>query len=138
MHQSDWHRLVACPPLVSIEAGLGLMRNILIVEDEPFIAFDLEEGLQQAGFNVIAISKTTTDALCAIERGGFDGVVLDALLQGNSAAPIAHALRAKNVPFIVVSGYEMKELDWLGDTRFVGKPFNISELVAVLKQMLSG
>ena len=85
------------------------MRNILIVEDEPFIAFDLEEGLQQAGFNVIAISKTTTDALCAIERGGFDGVVLDALLQGNSAAPIAHALRAKNVPFIVVSGYEMKD-----------------------------
>jgi DNA-binding response OmpR family regulator len=73
---------------------------ILIVEDEPMLAFALEEFLIDAGFEIVGVAGRIETALAMIESGGFDAAILDA-----SAGPAALALRARGVPFIVVSGY---------------------------------
>ena len=78
---------------------------ILIVEDEPMLAFALEEFLTDADFEVIGVAGRIETALAMIESGGFDAAILDANLAGVSAGPAATALRKRGVPFLVVSGY---------------------------------
>jgi DNA-binding response OmpR family regulator len=78
---------------------------ILIVEDEPMLAFALEEFLIDAGFEVVGVAGRIETALTMIEGGGFDAAILDANLAGVSAGPAALALKARGVPFVVVSGY---------------------------------
>jgi DNA-binding response OmpR family regulator len=78
---------------------------ILIVEDEPMLAFALEEFLSDAGFEVSGVAGRIETALTMIESGGFDAAILDANLAGVNAGPAASALTERGVPFIVVSGY---------------------------------
>jgi CheY-like chemotaxis protein len=92
--------------------------RILIVEDEPMVAYVLAEFLTDAGFEVGGVAGRLEAALALIERGGFDAAVLDANLAGVSAGPVATALRARGLPFIVVSGYLPRQQD----AAFAGAP----------------
>ncbi|HVC57692.1 MAG TPA: response regulator [Stellaceae bacterium] len=79
--------------------------SILIVEDEPMLAFALEEFLIDAGFAIAGVAGRLATALTMIESVVFDVAILDANLAGVDASPAASALRARGLPFIVVSGY---------------------------------
>jgi DNA-binding response OmpR family regulator len=79
--------------------------RILLIEDEPILAFALEEFLIGAGFEIAGVAGRLQSALAMIDGGVFDAVILDANLAGVSAAPAATALRELGVPFIVISGY---------------------------------
>lgn len=81
------------------------MARILLIEDEPILAFALEEYLIEAGFEIAGVAGRLETALAIIDSGVFDAVILDANLAGVSAAPAATALRARGLPFIVISGY---------------------------------
>lgn len=85
--------------------GTQKKARILIVEDEPMLAFALEEFLVEFGFEIVGVAGRIETALTMIESGGFDTAILDANLAGVSAGPAALALRAHGVPFVVVSGY---------------------------------
>jgi CheY-like chemotaxis protein len=78
---------------------------ILIVEDEPVLAFALEEFLIDAGFEVAGVAGRLETALTMMKSVVFDAAILDANLAGVSAGPAASALRARELPFVVVSGY---------------------------------
>ena len=41
------------------------MKSVLIIEDEIFIAMEIERVLQDAGYNVVAIAADESEALCA-------------------------------------------------------------------------
>jgi DNA-binding response OmpR family regulator len=112
-----------------------LSHRVLIVEDEALIALDLEDALTTAGFEVVGIAKSVTEALAAAQRGDFKVAILDAFLSGASSAPIAAVLLTSAVPFVVVSGYEADDLVWAKGARFVAKPYNYSELCAVLNEI---
>jgi hypothetical protein len=51
------------------------------------------------------------------------------LLGGHSAAPVAEALRARGMPFVLVTGYGVPPEPALRAAPCVGKPFQIEELV---------
>lgn len=80
-------------------------QRILIVEDEPVLAFALEEALIEAGFAIAGVATRLDQALARIESGVCDAAVLDADLAGVNAGPAAAALIARGLPFIVLSGY---------------------------------
>ena len=110
--------------------------NILIVEDEPLIALDMELTLHGAGFAVVGIARTAADALRIIDGGNIDVAILDANLNGQSAAPIAQQLRAASVPFLAVSGYSRAQLgEWLGGAPLLGKPYAAERLIAEVKRL---
>jgi CheY-like chemotaxis protein len=79
--------------------------SILIVEDEPMLAFALEEFLIESGFLVAGVAGRLETALTMIASTVFDAAILDGNLAGVDASPAASALRARERPFIVVSGY---------------------------------
>jgi DNA-binding response OmpR family regulator len=111
--------------------------RILIVDDEPLIAFGIEEVLLDAGFQVAGVASKLDNALALIESGGCDAAIVDANLAGVSAVPIAAALKARNLPFIVLSGYSPHQIqgDFTG-ALFIKKPCRPSQLIEAVKKML--
>jgi len=79
-------------------------RNILIVEDEPLIAMMLEDFILSLGHRVSANCDNVPSALEAVGEGGFDLAILDVNLRGESVWPVATALRANGIPFVLASG----------------------------------
>ena len=84
--------------------------RILIVEDEPLIAFEVEQTLTEAGFAVVGVAARLDEALAMVEDGALDAAVLDANLNRVSAAPVAIALTARGLPFVVTTGYTREQL----------------------------
>ena len=111
--------------------------RILIVEDEPLIALNLEELLVDAGFNIAAIAGKLEKALALIESGACDAAIIDANLAGVSASPLASALTARGLPFIVLSGYSREQLDGsFPGALFIQKPCRPAQLIQALNTIL--
>ncbi len=111
--------------------------RILIVEDEPVLAFALEETLIDAGFTIAGAATRVEKALAFIEGGACDAAMLDANLAGVSAGPVALALAARGVPYLVLSGYSCDQLS----SAFSGalclqKPCHPDRLIAALRSIL--
>ena len=112
--------------------------RVLIIEDEPLIAFTLEDILGDAGFEVAGIAGTLVDALKKIASDTFDIATVDANLAGVSAGPAAAELRTRGIPFIVLSGYSADQLRAIfPGAVFLRKPCQAADLVRSLQTMLA-
>ncbi|HST36010.1 MAG TPA: response regulator [Allosphingosinicella sp.] len=81
------------------------IRRILIVEDEPLVAFDNEMMLQDAGYEVVATVDSFADAAEAIEAHEIDLVLTDLNLSGEGdGTDVARAAAAKDIPVLFVTG----------------------------------
>jgi|SRR3954464_14012565 len=107
-----------------------LMR-VLIVEDEGFIALDMETVLLDAGCDVVGIAGSVKKALKILDEEGCDAAVLDANLGSEDTAPVAEVLRARQIPYLVVSGYERPGI--ASGMAFLSKPYKPSALVLALQ-----
>src|ERR1700722_12476982 len=83
--------------------------RILIVEDEPMLAFAIEDTLIDNGFKIAGGAGGLAKALAIIESGVCDGAILDVNLSGESAAPAASALTSRGLPFLILSGYSSEQ-----------------------------
>lgn len=79
--------------------------RVLIIEDEPILALDLKEFLSDDGFDIVGIAGKLSKALAMIETVAFDIAVIDTNLAGVNAKPAALAIKARGIPFVVLSGY---------------------------------
>jgi DNA-binding NarL/FixJ family response regulator len=113
-------------------------RRIMIVEDEMLVAMELEALLAEQGCAVIGPAPTADRALALLAEGLPDAAILDVNLNGQTAAPVAAALRAQNVPFLLATGYSQSLQPELKDTPRVDKPVNHERLVQALTQLLGG
>ena len=112
--------------------------RILIVEDEPIIALGLEDVLVDAGFQIAGVAGKLEKALALIESGACDVAIVDANLAGVSASPVAIALAARGIPFIVMSGYSPEQLQAVfPDALVMQKPCRPELLIDTLNTLLS-
>ena len=81
------------------------LRRLLIVEDEPLVAFDNEHVLEDAGHEIVATVDSFAGALAALQRGGIDLIVSDVRLHGDGGGiDVAHAAKDAGVPVLFVTG----------------------------------
>lgn len=85
-------------------------RRILLVEDEPLLAWDLTTLLTREGAIAIGPVQTVKAALRLVEEEPIDCAVLNVELRGEQSYPVAEVLTQKQVPFAFVTDYEGKEL----------------------------
>ena len=112
--------------------------RILVVEDELMIVLMLESLLFEAGFEVADVATKVEAALAFVEAGAFDVAILDANLAGVSSAPVAVALTARSVPFLVVSGYATAQQNGaFAAGLHVQKPFQTEALIEALRSTLA-
>jgi CheY-like chemotaxis protein len=108
--------------------------RIIVVEDEYLLASDLAYAFSLAGAEVVGIAGTVAGALRMIEDyRDLDGAALDMNLQGSIAGPVADALLARGIPFVITTGYDRRQLgrEYKHVRRFE-KPFTASKVVAAL------
>lgn len=87
-------------------------RRILAVEDEYFLAMDLERDLTSAGAVVVGPVPSNEQALAMIgAEPAIDAAVLDVNLGGEMSYPVADALLARGIPFVFTTGYGDGDLD---------------------------
>ena len=108
-------------------------RRILVVEDEMLIGMLLEDMLADLGYTVVAVVPRLKDALVAAENEAFDLAILDVHLNGESAFPVAEALKARGIPFVFATGYGERGLpDAYREQPVLQKPFSRDDLERML------
>ncbi len=117
--------------------------RILLVEDEPGIAFGLQEDLQIEGYQV----ETESDGEAALRRArkeSFDLILLDVMLPGKDGFEVCRELRrgGSRTPIILLTA-KAQEAEKvmgleLGADDYVTKPFSPRELRARVKAALRG
>ena len=81
------------------------IRRILIVEDEPLVAFDNEHLLRECGYDVVATVDTLADAVRVLGEEEIDLVLSDIQLNGDGdGMDVARAAGARRVPVLFVTG----------------------------------
>ena len=111
--------------------------RLVIIEDEALIAEALQSDLVEAGFEIAGVAARIESALKLIDEAAFDAAIVDANLAGVNAAPVGAALAARNVPFVVLSGYTRAQVErsFSGGV-FVSKPYRIGQLIDQLNSIL--
>lgn len=117
------------------------MQRLLIVEDERKLRRNLQRGLHEAGYDVLAAASGEEGYYCATTED-CDAVVLDLMLPRRDGFEILRDLRAHGFrkPVLVLTARDTVEdrvrgLDSGADDYLV-KPFAFAELLARLRALL--
>ncbi len=83
----------------------GLPNDVLIVEDDPIIAFDVEETILGFGVKLVRTASNIAQALSMIAERVPDFTLLDIGLVSEKSFAIAECLAEMNAPFAFMTGY---------------------------------
>src|SRR5436190_4895603 len=117
------------------------MTRILVVEDEPGIAFALKTDLMTEGYDVYVVANGN-DAVDLAASEPFDLILLDIMLPGKDGFEVCRSLRRSGLrtPIILLTA-KTQEAEKvmgleLGADDYVTKPFSPRELRARIKAVL--
>ena len=118
--------------------GLALSgRSILVVEEEPLVALQLEEQLHRAGAKVLAARKLH-EALHMAEHPALSAAVVNVRLGSDNTNRVCRRLSQLGVPFLFHTRYDPAEAlrNW-PDAPVVSKPADSRVVVNSVAQLLS-
>jgi CheY-like chemotaxis protein len=122
---------------MSTDGNLGALR-VFIVEDEPILAMNAEDMLNELGHTVSASTTRLDTALALAENSEFNFAILDINLAGSKSFQVADILRKKRIPFIFTTGYGVNGLDAnFRGQHLLTKPFGVRELEHMIVRALS-
>lgn len=109
------------------------INRILIVEDEPLVAFDNEHFLGAEGFDIAATVDNVPAAVAMIEADGLDLVLADVRLSdGGTGIDVARAARARGTPVMFVTGGCPPDAQALA-MGCLAKPYSQRDLLAAIE-----
>ncbi len=118
--------------------------SILLVEDEPNLAFTLELNLRAEGYDVpTCMDGDDAEKLIRNADSDFDLYLLDVNLPGRSGFEIAQVIREKNkqagIIFLTARASESDSVRGLslGADDYITKPFRLAELLLKVKRTLA-
>lgn len=115
----------------------ALLRSILVMEDEPLLAMDIEMTLRAAGYRVVGPAKANAEALSLIETDNPDLAILDLNLGVEMAFPVFDYLERAGKPFIILTGHsQMVVPAQYRDRPFLQKPHEIATLLRMIDRVL--
>lgn len=116
--------------------------RILLVDDQPNQVVSLSIALKLDGFEVTS-ALSASDALDALSRRQFDLALVDMMMPDINGLDLARQIRTlfPRVKVVLTSAYHLSERQLqrsaCGAVGFVPKPFEVSELVAFLRDKAS-
>lgn len=106
--------------------------RLLVVEDEPLIAFDTEHFLTDSGFTIIGTVDRVAEAVALLDSGAtVDLVLVDVSLADGSGIDVAHAARRHDVPVLFVTGNCPVEAEGIA-AGCLAKPYAQRDLLAAI------
>jgi CheY-like chemotaxis protein len=124
----------------SNEISDQIATDVLIIEDEPWIALDLRGLVEELGHRVVGVARTHQEAVAAIQDASPGLILADIQLADGSSGldAVNEILGSLSTPVIFVTAYPERFLT--GEPPepafLVAKPFSVSTLKAVISQAL--
>ena len=114
-------------------------KTVLLVEDEVFVAMDIQMTLEDEGWTVAGPFPSTADALSYLDENVPTCAILDVRLTDGDVFPVADKLKETNVPFVFHSGHaDGKALEEVyPDSAFCQKPCLPTSLLQQVTRLLS-
>ncbi|MCW1432082.1 response regulator [Novosphingobium sp. JCM 18896] len=111
--------------------------RILILEDEPLIAMELQETLEALGYEVAGPVSNCEAALELIWSDAVDAAVLDLILGEGTCEVVANELSLSGIPWAFASGYDTHELhEQFPEVPIIEKPSRSESVATVVKALL--
>ena len=122
------------------ELAAEIATDVLIIEDETFIAMDLESLVKNLGHNVIGVARTHSDAV-ALAKNKKPGLILAdiQLADGSSGLDaVNELLKTFEVPVVFITAYPERFLtgERPEPAFLISKPFQPAMVSAVASQAL--
>ncbi|WP_174274793.1 response regulator [Sphingomonas bacterium] len=109
------------------------INRILIVEDEPLVAFDNEHLLRDAGYEIVATVDTVAEATAYVGQHPVDLVLADVNLSaGGDGTDVARAAQGMDVPLVFVTGANLDGAAKMA-MGVLAKPYNQRDLLATIE-----
>lgn len=109
--RKEWEPNRDCANLylvTTLETHIADAPRVLIMEDDPFIALDMELLIEDAGYEVVGPFASEPEAMKALNASGKnkrpDCALLDFYVTGGTTEHVARHLMSDGVPVIFVSG----------------------------------
>jgi CheY-like chemotaxis protein len=111
--------------------------SVFLVEDEVIIRMMIADMLQELGHRVAAEADRVDGAIELVQKTYFDLAILNLNLHGEPVFPVAEAVKARNRPFIFVTGYNASMLPaQFSDRPALQKPFQLETLGKLIEATL--
>jgi CheY-like chemotaxis protein len=122
------------------EIARQIATDVVIIEDEPLIALDLERLVSDLGHRVVKIARTEKQAIEAVKRARPGLILADIQLADGSSGldAVNQILREFSVPVIFVTAYPQRLLTGTRPepTFLITKPFHPDNVKAIISQAL--
>ncbi|MFW5652750.1 MAG: PAS domain S-box protein, partial [Planctomycetota bacterium] len=124
-------------PASSTSSASANPPSILVVEDSLALAEELCERLRDGGYHVLGPASTLTQGLHWAGETRLSAAVLDVNLGRERVYPLARRLREDEIPFVFVTGYDLRDLpnDLRGVT-VLSKPVNFLDLLGHMERAI--
>jgi CheY-like chemotaxis protein len=124
----------------SEEISRQVATDILIIEDEPLIAMDIEQMVQGLGHNVVGIARTHKEAVALYHKTQPRMILADIQLADGSSGidAVNDILHTHPIPVIFITAFPERLLtgERPEPTFLVTKPFNPDMVKALISQAL--
>lgn len=114
--------------------------DVLIIEDEPWIAAALKTLVEELGHRVVKVARTRREAIKAASRARPGLVLTDIQLADGSSGldAVNEILRQFSVPVVVITDYPERFLTGTPPEPafLITKPFSVDTLKAIISQAL--
>jgi DNA-binding response OmpR family regulator len=112
-----------------------VVKRILIVEDEPLVAFDMETMLADEGYKVVDTVDTYAAAIGALDREKVDLILSDVRLHGSrNGIQLAKEACKRGIPVLFATANIPPDADKLAIGCLI-KPFTMRTLKAALESV---
>ncbi len=120
----------------------GAATDVLIIEDEPIIAMDIEELVQNCGHNVVGVATSEAEAveLATLHKPGLILADINLGIGGDGTAAVARIMQHHYAPVIFVTAYPERLLtgEDLEPAFVITKPFEPLTLAIATYQAVTG
>lgn len=122
------------------EIANQIQTDVLIIEDEPFIALDLQTLVEELGHRVVNVARTHREAIEAVQKEKPGLILADIQLADGSSGleAVNQILGDFAVPVIFITAYPERFLTGTPPEPafLIAKPFGVDSLKAVISQAL--
>ena len=122
------------------EIANQIRTDVLIIEDEPFIALDIQTLVEDLGHRVVGVARTHKEALQAVRLQKPGLILADIQLADGSSGleAVNQILEEFEVPVIFITAYPERFLTGRPPEPafLITKPFGVDSLKAVISQAL--
>ena len=119
-----------------------IVNRILVVEDEPLVAFDNEVMLGDLGYEVVATLDSFEDAIEILEREKIDLILSDYRLSSQrTGLDLARAAKNRRIPIVFSTGHALPPESMQLALGCINKPYSERTLklaLNALEKRLSG